>query len=121
MAKESEQNYYDAKIESLESKTSQIIDILDRLTRVEEQNQSTSKATEKNTVDLEAIKAKMWVVHVMGVVFICSATWLANQTLEVIDAAKKQPKQITEERIAEITAKSVTEALKQSKVEPNEK
>ena len=69
MGSENQQGYYDAKIESLESKTSQIIDILDRLTRVEEQNQVNSKSTEKNTKDLETIKAKMWVVNIMSAVF----------------------------------------------------
>lgn len=104
MSTKPQQGWTEAKIESLESKTDKIVDILDRLTRVEEQNQSTSKATGKNTSDIEQIKSKMWVVHIMGGIFILAASFFAKQSLEMIEAAKKSP-QLTPEQIAEIIIK----------------
>ena len=106
-----QKGWSEAKIEGIEKKVDKIVEILERLTRVEEQNQTNKAATDKNTKDVEAIKAKMWIVHIMGAIFIMAATFFARQSFEMIEAAKST-QQLTPEQIAEIVIKVNKESEK---------
>lgn len=111
MSESNQRGWTEAKIESLESQINKIVDILDRLTRVEEQNQTNQKVTDKNTADIENIKSKMWIVNLVGLIFTIAAGALVKQSIDMIDAAKQTP-QLTAEQIAEIVIKVNKESEK---------